>query len=362
MTEEVMGMLLNTDGYFEALESIRAQIKDAQYRAVLGANREQILLYWSIGKIIIDNGTYGSSFVENLARDIKSEFPDAKGYSVRNLRYMRKFAGLFENLENLQVPLADLTWYHLLSLMDKAGSDKQAYLWYAAQALENGWSRNTLIHHIETKSYERQALPGKVSNYKTLLPQPQSDLAAETLKNPYVFEFVEQREGIIEREIEQELVANIAKTLLELGTGFAFLGNQYHLEISGKDYYIDLLFWNTRLRCYVVIELKNTDFKPEYAGKLNFYLSAVDDILKHESDNPSIGILLCKERDRLTAEYALKDINKPIGVSEYKLSDFVPKELADTLPSAEDIENRIKGKYSLKNRGETGGNNEVDVK
>jgi predicted nuclease of restriction endonuclease-like (RecB) superfamily len=346
-----MDMLMNTDGYFEALEGIKAQIKDAQYRAVLGVNREQIQLYWDIGKVIIDNSAYGKGFVENLARDIKLEFPEAKGYSVRNLRYMRKFAELFDDIVNLQVPLADLTWYHLQSLMDKAGGNKQAYLWYAGQALENGWSRNVLLHHIETKQYERQALPDKVSNYKALLLSPQSDLAAETLKNPYVFDFVEQRDGIIEREIEQELVANIAKTLLELGTGFAFVGNQYHLEVSGKDYYIDLLFWNTRLRCYVVIELKNTDFKPEYAGKLNFYLSAVDDILKHEGDNPSIGILLCKERDRLTAEYALKDINKPIGVSEYKLSDFVPEELADTLPSAEDIEKRIKGKYSLEYAG-----------
>jgi predicted nuclease of restriction endonuclease-like (RecB) superfamily len=239
-----------------------------------------------------------------------------------------------------------LTWSHNTYLFDKTKTFDE-YLWYAAQTVESGWSLSFLEHHVNTKAYQRQGLENNASNYKALLPSPQSDLAAETLKNPYVFDYVEQREGIIEREIEQELVANIAKTLLELGTGFAFLGNQYHLEISGKDYYIDLLFWNTRLRCYVVIELKNTDFKPEYAGKLNFYLSAVDDILKHKDDNPSIGILLCKERDRLTAEYALKDINKPIGVSEYKLSDFVPEELADTLPSAEDIEKRIRSRYAI---------------
>ena len=162
-----------------------------------------------------------------------------------------------------------------------------------------------------------------------------------------MFDFVEQRDGIIEREIENELVANIAKTIMELGTGFAFYGNQYRIEVSDKDYYIDLLFYNTKLRCYVVVEIKNTDFKPEYAGKLNFYLSAVDDMLRHEQDNPTIGILLCKKRDKLTAEYALKDINKPIGVSEYKLSDFVPEELAGTLPTADDIEKRIKGKYEI---------------
>lgn len=173
------------------------------------------------------------------------------------------------------------------------------------------------------------------------------DLAVETLKSTYVFDFIEKRKDIIEREIESELVANIAKTLLELGTGFAFVGEQYHLEISNKDYYLDLLFYNTKLRCYVVIEIKNTEFKPEYAGKLNFYLSAVDDILKHPQDNPTIGIMLCKTRDKLTVEYALKDINKPIGVSEYKLSDFVPAEFIDALPSAEDIEKRIRSQFDI---------------
>lgn len=339
-------MLINNDNYFKVLESVKAQIQDAQYRAVLGLNREQILLFWNIGKVIIENSKYGSGFIENLARDIKSEFPNAKGYSVRNLRYMRRFAEMFDENENLQEPLADLTWYHLQSLMDKI-SDKNIYLWYANKALENGWSRNILLHQIETKLYERQALPGKATNFEHTLPSPQSELARDTLKNPYVFDFIEIRDDIIEREIENELVANIAKTLIELGTGFAFLGNQYHLSVGNEDYYLDLLFYNTRLHCYVVIELKAGKFKPEYAGKLNFYLSAVDDILRHEHDNPSIGIMLCKERDKLTAEYALRDINKPIGVSEYKLSDFVPKELADTLPSAEDIEKRIKSKYEI---------------
>jgi hypothetical protein len=190
-------------------------------------------------------------------------------------------------------------------------------------------------------------LTEKASNYENLLPAPQGALASETLKNPFVFDFIEKRDGIIEREIENEMLANVAKTLLELGTGFAFIGNQYHLEVSNRDYYIDLLFYNTKLRCYVVIELKNTEFKPEYAGKLNFYLSAIDDILKHPQDNPTIGIMLCKTRDKLTAEYALKDINKPIGVSEYKLSDFVPAEFADTLPSTEDIEKRVKSQFDI---------------
>ncbi|MDR0500324.1 MAG: PDDEXK nuclease domain-containing protein [Coriobacteriales bacterium] len=339
-------MLLNTADYFELLERIKTQIKEAQYRAVLGVNREEITLYWNIGKEIIANSKYGSGFIENLARDIKLDFPGAKGYSVRNLRYMKKFAKIFGDIENLQVPLADLTWYHHQALMDKT-DNAEHYLWYAAKTVENGWSRPILVHQIEYKLYERQALTENATNFERTLPSPQSELAQETLKNPYVFDFIEMRDDIIEREIENELIANIAKTIMELGTGFAFYGNQYHIQVSNEDYYIDLLFYNIKLRCFVVIELKTGKFKPEYAGKLNFYLSAIDDTLKHESDNPSIGILLCKERDKLTAEYALKDINKPIGVSEYKLSDFVPAELIDTLPSAEDIERRIKDKYEV---------------
>jgi predicted nuclease of restriction endonuclease-like (RecB) superfamily len=339
-------MLINNDDYFEILENVKAQIQNAQYRAVLGANREQIILYWNIGKVIITNIKWGNKFIDNLARDIKLEFPNAKGYSVRNLKYMRKFADMFPELEIVQEPLAQLTWYHLQLLMDKV-SDKTVYLWYADKALDNGWSRNVLLHQISIKLYERQAIADKAANFERTLPSPQSELAQETLKNPYVFDFVEAREGIVEREIEQELVANIAKTIMELGTGFAFVGNQYHLEISNKDYFIDLLFYNLKLSCFVVVEIKNAEFKPEHAGKLNFYLSAVDGILRRSHDNPTIGILLCAERDKITAEYALKDINKPIGVSEYKLSDFVPKELADTLPSAEDIEKRIRGKYDI---------------
>jgi len=339
-------VLINNNEYFEILENIKSQIHAAQYKAVLGINREQTILYWNIGKVIIENSKYGNRFVENLARDIKLEFPNAKGYSVRNLRYMRRFAEFFNDFENLQVPLADLTWYHNQALMDKI-ADKEKYLWYAGKTLKNGWTRDVLAHQIEIKLYERQAIAEKTDNFKQNLPSPQSELAKDTLKNPYIFDFVEIREQMIEREIENELVANIAKTLLELGTGFAFMGNQYHLTVGNDDFYIDLLFYNTKLHCHVVIELKAGKFKPEYAGKLNFYLSAVDDMLKHESDNPSIGIILCKERDKLTAEYALKDINKPIGVSEYRLSDFVPAELADTLPSVEDIEKRIKANYEI---------------
>ena len=334
-------MLINNNEYFELLEDIKNRIKTAQCRAVLSANKELIELYWNIGRIIIENTKYGSKFIENLARDIKIDFPNLKGFSARNLKYMRKFAEFVHDPQKVPTVSALLSWSHNRRLLDKTKTLDE-YIWYAAQTIENGWSLSSLEYHVETKAYQRQATADKAENYKVRLPNPQSNLVIETLKNPYVFDFIEQRDGIIEREIERELVANIAKTIMELGTGFAFVGNQYHIEVSEKDYYIDLLFYNTKLRCYVVIELKNTEFKPEYAGKLNFYLSAVDDMLKHENDNPSIGIMLCKTRDKLTAEYALKDINKPIGVSEYKLSDFLPAELIDTLPSAEDIEKRIK--------------------
>jgi predicted nuclease of restriction endonuclease-like (RecB) superfamily len=339
-------MLINENSYFQVLEDIKSRIHNAQYKAVLGANKEQIILYWNIGKVIIANSHWGNKFIDNLARDIKLDFPDATGYSPRNLKYMRKFAEIFDEDEIVPTLMAQLTWAHHRLMMDKL-KDKATMIWYADKTVENGWSKNILWNQIDYKLYERQAIAEKATNFGATLALPQSELAAETLKNPYVFDFVEQRKGIIEREIERELVANIAKTIMELGTGFAFVGHQYQIVVDETEYKIDLLFYNTKLRCYVVIELKNTAFKPEYAGKLNFYLSAVDDILKHETDSPTIGILLCKERSKLTAEYALRDINKPIGVSEYKLSDFVPQELADTLPSAEDIEKRIKDKYKI---------------
>jgi predicted nuclease of restriction endonuclease-like (RecB) superfamily len=339
-------MLINNDSYFQILEDVKTRIRDAQYKAVLGVNREQILLYWSIGKAISANVQYGSSFINNLARDIKMDFPKAKGYSARNLRYMRKFADLVDDERILQTVSANLSWSHNTHLFDKTNSLGE-YLWYATQTIENGWSLTSLEYHTDTKAFVRQALPDKMTNYLERLPTPQSELVLETLKDPFVFDFVEQRERIMEKEIEDELVANIAKTILELGTGFAFVGNQYMVSVSGVDYEIDLLFYNLRLRCYVAIELKRGKFLPEYAGKMNFYLSALDKQVKHEFDNPSIGIILCKTKDNLTAEYALQDINKPIGIAEYKLSDFLPEELAHTLPSAEDIEKRIKVKYHI---------------
>ncbi len=223
-------MLMNQASYFDVLERVKTEIRSAQYKAALGANREQILLYWNIGKVIIENSEWGNKFIDNLARDIKQEFPNSTGYSVRNLKYMRKFAELFPEIKIVHEPLAQLTWYHLQLLMDKVSASLPQYIWYANKTLENGWSRNVLLHQIGLKLYERQAIAEKATNFENTLQLPQSELARETLKNPYVFDFIEARAGIVEREIEQELVANIAKTILELGTGFAFVGNQYHLE------------------------------------------------------------------------------------------------------------------------------------
>ena len=225
--------------------------------------------------------------------------------------------------------------------MDKVKSADE-HIWYAEQVAKNGWSRNVLVHQIESGLYQRQVLAEKVSNFENRLPSPQSELAAQTMKDPYIFDFIPFKADMVERDIEQALVKDVTKLLLELGTGFAFLGNQYHLNVGGDDFYIDLLFYNLNLRCYVVIELKTGEFKPEYAGQLNFYLSAVDGILKKDNDNPSIGLLLCKSKNALVAEYALKDMSKPIGGSEYKVTSELPEALSKQLPSVEDIQKHIK--------------------
>ena len=254
---------------------------------------------------------------------------------------MAKFAEAYSADEFVQQPVAQIPWGHNVVLLDKV-ADKVERLWYAEQSRKNGWSRNVLVHQIESDLYQRQALAEKVSNFELRLPSPQSELAIQTMKDPYIFDFIPFKTDMLEREIEEALVKDVTKLLLELGTGFAFLGNQYHLNVGGDDFYIDLLFYNLNLRCYVVIELKTGEFKPEYAGQLNFYLSAVDGILKKEQDNPSVGLLLCKSKNDLVAEYSLKDMSKPIGVSAYQVTSKLPEELEKQLPSVEDIQKRIK--------------------
>ena len=333
-------MLINNSEYITVINNIKEQIKTAQRRLALAANGELFTLYWNIGKVINEYSVWGNKFIENLARDIKLDFPNARGYSVRNLKYMAKFAKTFPDFEIVQLLTAQLTWTHSNALLDKI-KETDVFLWYAERNSEEMWTVDTLIEQVENGLYERQALTRKASNFQKRLMPPQSDLAEQTMKDPYMFDFIQYREGMPEREIEAELVKNITKLLLELGTGFAFMGNQYHIEVENEDFYIDLLFYNLKLRCYVIIELKKGNFKPEYAGKLNFYISAVDDLLKTELDNPTIGLLLCKNKRGMIAEYSLRDIEKPIGVSEYKLFKNLPKEYENILPSVEDIEKRI---------------------
>ena len=258
-------MLMNSNEYLNIVESIKQEIRTAQYRATVSVNRELLVLYHSIGEVINDHKTWGNKFVENLAADIKMSFPDTTGYSVRNLKYMAKFALRFPEKEIVQAALAQITWYHHIALMDKV-KNADEHIWYAEQVAKNGWSRNVLVHQIESGLYQRQVLAEKVSNFESRLPSPQSELAAQTMKDPYIFDFIPFKEDMVERDIEQALVKDVTKLLLELGTGFAFLGNQYHLNVGGDDFYIDLLFYNLNLRCYVVIELKTGEFKPEYAG------------------------------------------------------------------------------------------------
>ena len=335
-----MSVLMNSGEYLAIVEQVKREIKTAQYQASVHVNTELILLYHSIGTVINEHKVWGNKFIENLAADIRREFPASKGYSVRNLKYMAKFAQTYPDREFVQQVVAQIPWGHNLVLVDKV-SEPEERRWYLATCQKNGWSRSVLIHQIESGLYQRQVLADKVSNFERRLPSPQSELAVQTMKDPYIFDFIPFQEDMVERDIEQALVRDVTKFLLELGTGFAFLGNQYHLNVGGDDFYIDLLFYNLNLRCYVVIELKTGEFKPEYAGQLNFYLSAVDGILKQEQDNPSIGLLLCKSKNDLVAEYSLKDMSKPIGVSAYQVTSNLPEELGKQLPSIEDIQKRI---------------------
>ena len=327
--------------YAAWLVDLKKQIREAQIRAVATVNSELVMLYWRIGKDILDRQDiqgWGSKVVGQLAADLKREFPDMKGFSRANLMYMRGFAESWPNVGIVQQLVGQLPWGHNLALLSKLKSVDNR-IWYAQRSIELGWSRNLLVMQIESRLLERE---GKaVTNFEMQLPSPHSDLVQASLKDPYLFDFIGLGVEADERTIEHALVQHITRFLLELGAGFAFVGKQVHLEVGGDDFYIDLLFYHLKLRCYVVVELKSGTFKPEYAGQLNFYLSAVDAQLKSEQDNPSIGLLLCKDRNRLVAEYALRGMNKPIGIAEYQLVESLPKELETSLPSIEKIESEF---------------------
>lgn len=305
-------------------------------------------MYWHIGKIILENTQWGNKFIDNLSIDLKMEFYEIKGFSVRNLKYMRKFAEEYPDFEFVQEVLAQITWYHNIILMDKI-NDIEERKWYIKEIVQNGWSSNMLKMQIDGKVYERQALAEKITNFDLTLPSVQSDLAIQTMKDPYLFDFISIKGKIKELEIENAMINKIKDVLIELGKGFAFVGSEYKLEVGGKEYFIDLLFYHLKLKCYIVVELKAREFEPTDAGQLNFYLSAVDDLVKDKDDNATIGLLLCKGKDNFTAEYALKDINKPIGVSKYKLLEDMPEYLQSQLPRAEDIELHIKDIEKIEN-------------
>ena len=324
--------------YTTFFEDLKNRVASSRYKAALSVNKELILLYHHMGSEILKSQErygWGARIIDQLSKDLQSAFPEMKGFSARNLKYMRKFAKEYPDPEFVQEALAQLTWYHNMTLLDKV-PDKQNRLFYVKHAIEQGWSRNIMVMQIERDLHKRQSQA--ITNFKDKLPSPQSDLAHYTLKDPYIFDFLSIGDEAHERDVEKALIHHMEKFLLELGAGFAFVGRQYHLEVGDQDFYIDLLFYHLKLRCFVVIELKDKDFKPEYAGKMNFYLSAVDDLIKHQSDQPSIGIILCKSKNNVLAEYTLRDMMKPIGLAEYKLTEALPENLKIALPTIEELE------------------------
>lgn len=333
-------MLTPSNQYLQAVEEINDYVNQAKCRASVSVNNEIMKTNIFIGNVIIRNSEWGNKFVENLSKDMKMRFPSAKGYSVRNLKYMKKFAQIFTEDDVDEYGLGRITWSHHQILMSKV-SNREEYIWYLEKTLEHKWSVDDLNSQVKSQLYERQAVANKISNFERRLPAEQKDMVLSTMKDPYMFDFIDYTEEMLETDIENELVKNVTSLLMELGTGFAFMGQQYHLEVGEKDFYIDLLFYNTKLRCYVAIDLKTGEFKPEQAGKMNFYLSALDDLVKAPEDNPSVGLILCRDENRTIAEYALRDMSKPIGVSEYYLCTDLPLDLKNALPAVEDIRSRI---------------------
>jgi predicted nuclease of restriction endonuclease-like (RecB) superfamily len=357
-------MKLEDSTYKQWLIELKGKIRSVQIKAAIAVNSALIQFYWELGKMITEKQTaWGSKFLETLSKDLQDEFPEMKGFSVTNLKYCKLFYNYFENRPQVgdeiimssqlvkqlnsprsgdeigKQPVIQIPWGHIKVIIGKIKDSKEAHF-YIQQTIENNWSRDTLALQIKTGLYARN---GKaISNFKNTLPEPLSDLAQQTLKDPYIFDFMTLASDYKEKDIEKQLVQHITKFLLELGKGFAFVGQQYHLEIAENDYYIDLLFYHTRLKCYVVIELKNTKFIPEYAGKLNFYLSAIDSLVKQEDDKATIGILLCRDKNNIEAEFALRDINKPMGVSEFQITETLPDNLKSSLPTIEEIENELK--------------------
>ncbi len=345
---------ISTKEYAQTLLYLKEQVQQAQIKATLSANKELIKLYWQFGKTIVEkqetNG-WGSGVIDQLAKDLQNSFPGLGGFSRANIFRMQAFYGAYEKVAQAarqieDMPIFNIPWFHNVIIMQKLKNNEER-LWYAQKAVEHGWSRTILEMQIESALYRRQ---GKaVTNFSKTLPAPHSDMAKQSLKDPYLFDFLTLRNDYVEHELEQALIDHVQQFLLELGQGFAFVGRQKHIEVGETDFYIDLLFYHLQLRCYLVVELKSTAFKPEYTGQLNFYLSAVDDLLRAPDDKPTIGLLLCKTKNNVVAEYSLRDINKPIGIAGYetKITKSLPKNLRSSLPSIEEIEAELEKKDIL---------------
>jgi len=341
MSERPIALTAPPAGYTDWLAELKTRIHSAQQRAALAVNRELVLLYWQIGRDILQRQSregWGAKVIERLAHDLRTAFPDMKGFSRANLMYMRALAEAWPESEVVQQVVGQLPWGHNLVLLTKLKTQPLRLL-YAERAVKHGWSRATLEMQIETRRVEREGQA--ITNFAERLPAPLSDLARESLKDPYRFDFLGLHDDAQERAIEQALVQHVTQFLLELGAGFAFVGRQVLLEVGGDEFFIDLLFYHLKLRCYVVIELKGGQFKPEHLGQLGFYLTAVDRQIKAEHDQPTIGLLLCKSKNKVVAEYALGDKTQPMGVAEFKLLESLPAELQTGLPSIEQIEREL---------------------
>ncbi len=333
---------LSPDNYRRFLQSLKDRIRAAQVKAALAVNQELILLYWQIGREILERQQqegWGTKVIDRLAKDLKRDFPDMTGFSARNLKYMRAFADAYPDGQLVRQVLSQIPWGHNVRLLDTL-KDSEERLWYARQTIEHGWSRNVLLLQIEQGLHEQQQ-SAAITNFERTLPPDQSDLAKNLLKDPYNFDFLTLAADAQERDLEQSLLGHIRDFLLELGVGFAFVGSQYPIQVGNKEYAIDLVFYHLKLRCFVVIDLKLGEFEPEFSGKMNFFVSAVDDLLRHADDQPTIGMILCKSNDATVAEYSLRDVNKPIGVATHRLGRELPADLQGTLPTVEELEQQL---------------------
>ena len=328
-------MVLEKD-FKETIVNIKNEIINTQTQILSDANGRLINLYFKLGKILNDNSKWGDKFIEKLEVELKLDFPNTKGFSARNLRRMKRFYLEYKDEEILPPAVAKLPWTHNIMLLEKI-KDKEKRFWYANEAANCNWSKVVLDNQIDMNLYERKALADKKNNFKNTLVESQSDLANDLQKDPYIFNLPFLKEKYVEKELEESMVERIRNVLLELGNGFSFIGNQYKITVGNEDYFIDMLFYHLKLHCYIVVELKTIPFKPEFIGQLNFYLTALDEQVKDKMDAPTIGLLLCKSKDKLTVEYSLKGINKPIGVSSYEISKYLPKDILEVLPTEEDI-------------------------